>query len=84
MSGMFDLGRIKLQICVNNDRGSKKIPRAIMEKWGQLCFGKLHSDSRSLPSLLYSDLVDNRGDLALMYNLPNCLHKSNKPKSFFL
>ena len=55
---MFDLGRIKLQICVNNDtiidRGSKKIPRAMMEKWGQLCFGKLHSDSRSLPSLLYN------------------------------
>ena len=53
MSGMFDLGRIKLQICVNNDRGSKKIPRAMMEKWGQLCFGKLHSDSRSLPSFSY-------------------------------
>ena len=54
MSGIFDLGRIKLQICVNNDRGSKKIHRAMMEKWGQLCFGKLHSDSRSLPSLLYN------------------------------
>ena len=54
MSGMFESGRIKLQICVNNDRGSKKIPRAMMEKWGQLCFGKLHSDSRSLPSLLYN------------------------------
>ena len=54
MSGMFDLGRIKLHICVNNDRGSKKIPRAMMEKWGQLCFGKLHSDSRSFPSLLYN------------------------------
>ena len=54
MSGMFDLGRIKLQICVNNDRGSKKIPRAMMEKWGQICFGKLYSDSRSLPSLLYN------------------------------
>ena len=56
MSGMFDLGRIKLQICVNNDRGSKKIPRAMMEKWGQLCFGKHHSDSRSLPSLLNNSL----------------------------
>ena len=54
MPGMFDLGRITLQICVNNDRGSKKIPRAMMEKWGQLCFGKLHSDSRSLPSMLYN------------------------------
>ena len=54
MSGMFDLGRIKLQICVNNDRGSKKIPRAMMEKWGQLFFGKLHSDSRSLPSFSYN------------------------------
>ena len=31
MSGIFDLGRIKLQICVNNDRGSKKIHRAMME-----------------------------------------------------
>ena len=54
MPGMFDLGRTTLQICVNNDRRSKKIPRAMMEKWGQLCFGKLHSDSRSLPSMLYN------------------------------
>ena len=54
MPGMFDLGRITLQICVNNDRVSKKIPRAMMEKRGQLCFGKLHSDSRSLPSMLYT------------------------------
>ena len=54
MSGTFYLGRIKLKICVNNDRRSKKIPRAMIEKRGQLCFGKLHSDSRSLPSLLYN------------------------------
>ena len=54
MSGMFYLGRIKLKICVNNDRRSKKIPRAMIEKRGQLCFEKLHSDSRSLPSLLYN------------------------------
>ena len=47
MSEMFDLGRIKLQICVNNDRGSKKIPRAMMEKWGQLWdqFRYLHTSN---------------------------------------
>ena len=52
MPGMFDLDTG--DICVNNDRGSKKISRAMIEKWGQLCFGKHHSDSRSLPSLLYN------------------------------
>ena len=51
MPGMFDLGILTLEICFNNDRGSKKIPRAMMEKWGQLCFKIHHSDSRSLPSM---------------------------------
>ena len=44
--------RITLNMCVDNVVGSKNIPRAMMENWGQLCFEKRHSDRRVLHSML--------------------------------
>ena len=39
-----------LQMFVDNVRGSKKIPRAMIKNWGQLWFEKGHSERHSLSS----------------------------------
>ena len=47
------LNRTTLQMFVDDVRGSKKIPRAMIENLAQFCFQKPHSEGHSRPSMLH-------------------------------